>query len=148
MVLAILSICLLINHVNANRQAPNLWAAVGTGKNLYQELWNEDLMIHFTLVNDGSETIDPKTELSKLIINGKVLEDSAFIFSNGIRPLNWKALAPGEVFSISMRLNHYFKEPGIYTVSWKGENFEAQPTVFRVMPLKEVAPDSIPAKLP
>jgi hypothetical protein len=36
-------------------------------------------------------------------------------------------------------LGRYFKEPGIYKVSWRGEGFEAPTIVFRVMPRKNEA---------
>lgn len=124
----------LSNQVNAQQQSTNLWAAISVSDPLFQESWTKDLMIHFTLVNDGSEIIDPKIESSKIIINGEELENSGFIFGNGIRSKNWNALAPGDALRFSLGLNEYFKKPGIYKVSWKGENFHAAEIIFRVMP--------------
>jgi hypothetical protein len=128
--------CVLINEIKAKPQTPHLWAAIGVSDPLFREAWTKDLMLHFTVVNDGSETIDPKIESSKIIINGEELEPSSFIFSNGIRSTNWNALAPGEALRFSLGMNEYFKKPGIYKVAWKGENFEAPVIVFRVMPSK------------
>ncbi|HEU0143483.1 MAG TPA: hypothetical protein VFQ47_01740 [Nitrososphaera sp.] len=124
------------NQANAQQQSLNLWAAISVSDPLFRESWTKDLTIHFTLVNDGNEIIDPKIESSKIIINGEALESSGFIFSNGPRSKNWNALAPRDALRFSIGLNEYFKKPGIYKVSWKGQNFEAPQITFRVMPSK------------
>ncbi|HEX8097111.1 MAG TPA: hypothetical protein VF507_03705, partial [Pyrinomonadaceae bacterium] len=88
---------LLLNCAGAmqNQKNPHLWAAISVSEPLFQEGWTTGLTIHFTVVNDGAETTDPRLGASKIIINGKELENSGFIFDNGPRDGRWKALPPG-----------------------------------------------------
>ena len=127
---------LLLNGAGAkqNQKSPHLWAAISVSDPLFHEGWTKDLALHFTVVNDGSEPIDPKIVASKIIINGKGLEDSAVIFGNGPRDARWNALPPADSLRFTYALGEYFKQPGIYKVSWTGEGFEAAEIVFRVMP--------------
>ena len=110
--------------------------SLSVSRPLFHAGGTKELLVYFTLVNDGSATIDPNIESSKIIINGVALKDSAFILSNGIRDQRWRALPPGDSLEFAYALEKYFKEPGIYRVSWKGENFETPTVVFRVMPAK------------
>ena len=128
---------LLTGGARANQEQPKLWAALSINRPLFHAGWTKELSVYFTVVNEGNKTIDPKIESSKIIINGVELENSAFIFGNGIRDQRWRALPPGDSLEFTYALENYFKEPGIYRVSWKGENFETPTIVFRVMPLKE-----------
>jgi hypothetical protein len=127
---------LLFSPAHAKSEQPNLWAALSVSRPLFHAGWTKELYIHFTLVNDGSETIDPKIESSKIIINGVELENAGFIVGNGPRDARWHALPPGDALEFTYALEDYFKEPGIYRVSWKGGNFEAPTIVFRVVPYK------------
>lgn len=127
---------LLLSWVQAKPERPNLWAALSVSRPLFHGGWTKELSIHFTLVNDGKETIDPKIGSSKIIVNGVELENSDFILSNGPRDARWKALPPGDALEFTYALENYFKEPGIYRVSWKGDNFETPVIVFRVTPDK------------
>jgi hypothetical protein len=127
---------LLVSWARANQERPKLWASVSVSRPLFHAGWTKELLVHFTLVNDGSETIDPKLESSKIIINGVALKDSGFILSNGPRDKRWRALPPGDSLEFTYALEEYFKQPGIYRVSWKGDNFETPTIVFRVMPYK------------
>ena len=129
---------LLLNwaSVEQDRSRPRLWAAISVSEPLFQEGWTKDLSIHFTLVNDGGETLDPQLTASNIIINGKELKETGFILGNGPRDARWNALPPGESLRFNYALGEYFKEPGIYEVAWKGKGFEAPAIVFRVMPRK------------
>ncbi len=127
---------LLVGWASANQKRPKLWASLSVSRPLFHAGWTKELLIHFTLVNDGSKTIDPKIESSKIIINGVDLENSGFILSNGPRDGRWRALPPGDSLEFTYTLGDYFKKPGVYRVSWKGENFETSTIVFRVMPYK------------
>jgi hypothetical protein len=121
----------------SNQDGPKVWAAISVSDTLFQERQTKDLMIHFTLVNGGTLAIDPKQETWRLFINGQELTDSGFIFGNGPRDARWKSLPPGDSLRFSYALERYFKEPGIYRVSWRGEGFETLPMEFRVMPSKK-----------
>lgn len=127
---------LLFNLARANQERPKLWAALSVSRPLFHTGSTKELLIHFTLVNDGAKTIDPKIEASKIIINGEELEDSGLVLGNGPRDTRWKDLPPGGMLEFAYALENYFKKPGIYRVSWKGDNFEAPAIVFRVMPDK------------
>lgn len=126
----------LVSWARANQEQPKLWASLSVSRPLFHAGWTKELLVYFTLVNDGSETIDPKIESSKIIINGVEVKDSGFIFGNGPRDKRWRALPPGDSLEFTYALEKYFKEPGIYRVSWKGEHFETPTIVFRVMPSK------------
>ena len=130
---------LLLNWASAkqSQKSPRLWAAISISDPLSQEGWTKGIAIHFTVVNDGSAPLDPKIVASKIIVNGKELEDSGFILGNGPRDARWDALPPGDSLRFTYALGEYFKEPGIYKVSWKGEGFEAPEVVFRVMPRRD-----------
>jgi len=91
-------------------------------------------MINFTVTNDGNRTVDPKIDSSKIIVNGKELDDSALILGNGPRGANWNALPPGGTLQFGYNLAKYFQASGIYRVSWKGQAFEAPTIEFRVVP--------------
>ena len=121
---------------SGKQEHPNLWAALSVSRPLFHAGSTKELFIHFTLVNDGSKTINPKIESSKIIINGEELKDSSFILSNGPRDSRWNALPPGDTLEFTYALEDYFKKPGTYTVSWKSDNFESPTIVFRVMPNK------------
>jgi hypothetical protein len=125
---------LVVSLVSANQEHPKLWASLSVSRPLFHAGWTKELLIHFTLVNDGSKTIDPRIESSKIIINGVELENSGFILSNGPRDRRWRAVPPGDSLEFTYALEDYFKEPGIYRVSWKGDNFETPTIVFRIMP--------------
>ena len=128
---------LLAGGTRANQEQPKLWAALSINRPLFHVGWTKELSIYFTIVNEGNRTIDPQIESSKIIINGVELESSAFIFGNGIRDQRWRALPPGDSLEFTYALENYFKEPGIYRVSWRGKNFETPTIEFRVMPVKD-----------
>ena len=127
---------LFFSWASANQERPKLWAALSVSRPLFHAGATKELLVHFTLVNDGIKTIDPKIEASKIIINGEELDSSGLILGNGPRDTRWKALPPGDTLEFTYALEDYFKGPGIYRVSWKGDNFETPTIVFRVMPYK------------
>ena len=127
---------LLFSWARANQERPKLWAALSVSRPLFHAGSTKELLIHFTLVNDGIKPIDPKIESSKIIINGEELENSGIILGNGPRDARWNALPPGDTLEFAYALEDSFKKPGIYRVSWKGKNFETSTIVFRVMPYK------------
>lgn len=127
---------LLFGWASANQERPKLWAALSISRPLFHAGSTKELLIHFTLVNDGIKAIDPKIESSKLMINGEELDDSGFLLSGGPKDARWNALPPGDTLEFAYALEGYFKKPGIYRVSWKGEDFETSTIVFRVMSSK------------
>jgi hypothetical protein len=132
----LVSSLLFVGWTPANQEQRKLWASISVSRPLFHAGWTKELLVHFTLVNDGSETLDPRIESSKIIINGVELEESGFILSNGPKDKRWRALPSGDSLELTYALEKYFKEPGIYRVSWKGEGFETPTIIFRVMPYK------------
>jgi hypothetical protein len=115
---------------------PNvLWAAISTNDPIFYAGRTEGLSISFAVVNDGNSTINPKIEASHLLINGVEPKNWPFVISNGIRSSQFYALPQNHALQFVYSLGEYFKNPGIYTVTWKGENFRAPDITFRVLPL-------------
>ncbi len=82
-------------------------------------------ILHFGVVNDGDKTVNPDTESSQLLINGKPLKDWSFIIGNGIKSTYNTALPAGENLDFTYSMGRYFEKPGIYKIVWKGKGFEA-----------------------
>ena len=118
------------------RERGGLWAALGVNHVVFHLGEMEGLNVEFTLVNDGEVTMDPKIGESRIVVNGKELADSGLILGNGPRDARFAALPPGQCLRFSYSLGDYFKEPGIYRVSWRGANFRSPEVVFRVLPEK------------
>ena len=132
------ALCLILLPSPVTRREPietKLWAALSVSQPLFQEGWTNDLMIHFTLVNDGSEPVNAEELInaSKIIVNGEEWEDSGFIFGNGPRPAD-PVLRPGRYRLFTIARGGRFQRPGIYQVVWRGESFESSPITFRIMP--------------
>jgi hypothetical protein len=117
-------------------QAPakgSLWAAVSVPEPLVATGQTGRLMLYFAMVNDGDKPVDPKVSSWRLNINGSDHPDSEFTFANGPRDARWKSLPAGDRLQFGYALGGWFKEPGIYRVTWKGDGFESAPVVFRVV---------------
>jgi hypothetical protein len=92
------------------------------------KLKRKNLQVSFTVVNDGSATVNPKIGASHLSINGVEPKDWIIVINNGLRSREFEALPPGHFLSFGYELGgRYFAKPGIYTVRWWGENFRAEP---------------------
>jgi hypothetical protein len=113
-----------------------LWVALGVNHVVFRRGDAKGLDVEFSLVNDSEETIDPKIAESRIVVNGKELVDSGLILGNGPRDARFAALPPGEHLQFGYSLGDYFKEPGVYRVSWRGANFRSPEVVFRVLPEK------------
>ena len=134
LVLTLLAGSLFLNFAGANQSSPKLWATLSVSDSKFQEGETKELMINFTVTNGGSTTVDPKIDSSKIIVNGRELDDSALIFGNGPRGANWNALPPGGTLQFGYNLAKYFLASGVYQISWKGQAFEAPAIEFRVAP--------------
>src|SRR5262249_36738433 len=113
-----------------------IWAAISVNEPVFVQGWTKNLQIYFTLVNDGSATVNPEIRSSQIVVNGKAWEDSGYIFSNGPRDNRFEALPVGDYLLFTYALGDRFTTPGIYRVSWKGSGFESQEIIFRVLPQK------------
>jgi RNA polymerase sigma factor (sigma-70 family) len=118
-------------------EAKPLWAGLSINQPVFTEGDINLLQLTFTLVNDGDKVIDPKiTTSAKIVVNGKPLPDSAFIFGNGPRDARFTALPPGDYLLFGSGLGSRFKKPGVYRVHWEGDGFRSPEIVFRVLPKK------------
>ena len=86
------------------------------------------VMLTFILLNDSEKPINAVEEGWKIVIDGKELTDSDFIFCCGPRPAGgWGTLKPGESyeFGVALELSRYFSEERAYQVFWKGKGFRS-----------------------
>jgi len=71
---------------------------------------------------------------TELVINGHLLADSSFIFNNGLAPVDKDSMfPPGGKDLFLYRLTRYFNKKGVYSVSWRGEHFQTEPLIFKVV---------------
>ena len=93
-------------------------------------------MVSFLLLNDSGTPRDAAFESWTLVIDGKELEDSSFLFSNGPGPIGgYGKLGPGANFNFgtALPIAKYFPEQREYRISWKGRYFQS-PTVTVTIP--------------
>jgi hypothetical protein len=114
--------------------AGSLWAGLSVNHPVFRADQTKDLRIEFTLVNDGDKPIDPKITKSQILINGKELGHSGLILSSVQEGDRSEALPPGQSLRLDCLLGDWFKEPGIYRVSWKGSGFQSSEIVIRILP--------------
>jgi len=112
---------------------PKLWAAITVPRPLLETDQLKQFFVSFALANDGNAAVDPKTLTWQLLVNGKEHPDCRFTFANGPRDKQWESLPPGHHLLFTYSIGEWSKEPGTYTIIWKGEGFESAPIVFRVL---------------
>jgi len=115
-------------------KAGSLWAGLSVNHPVFKAGQTRDLIIEFTLVNDGDKVIDPKIADSRIVINGTELSDSGLILSSVQKGARFRALPPGESLQLECLLGDQFKQPGIYHISWKGAGFQSSEIVLRILP--------------
>jgi hypothetical protein len=116
------------------RDRGGLWAALAVNHAAFRRGEAERLYVEFTLVNDGQAVVDPKLGASRIVVNGAELVDSGLVLGNGPRDARFRALPPGDHLRFGSALGDHFREPGIYRVSWRGEDFRSPEVVVRVLP--------------
>lgn len=119
----------------AEKPARKLWAGLSVNHAVFHPgLSSSRLTVSFGLVNDSDKTINPDLDSSKLLVNGKELENWILIINNGIQPHNRDAIRPGDYLLFSIALEERFRLPGEYRLVWKGKEFQSAELVFRVLP--------------
>lgn len=113
---------------------PPLWAAISIPQPIILKADTEKIQLYFAIFNDGTSTINPTIEQSRLFINGVELKDWHFMLSNGLRGAFWNSLPPGHSQMFSPVLGSHFQKPGVYRVRWQGQSFSAPAITFRVLP--------------
>jgi hypothetical protein len=92
-------------------------------------------MLTFILLNDSDAPLNAVEGGWQIVIDGKELKDSDFIFGNGPGPAGgYGILKPGESYEFGkgLELSRYFPEEREYKVSWKGKGFQSSTITVRV----------------
>jgi hypothetical protein len=124
------------------RQSPanneTVWASITIQPSVLWMGANQPILhAYFTIVNDGTATIDPKVGSSHLLINGVEPEDWKDVVNTGNRTSEFDSLPPGRPLQFAFDLGSYFTAAGLYTVGWLGENFKAADVTIRVLPIEQ-----------
>jgi len=61
------------------------WAAISVNRAIFQQGDTDSLQLRFAVVNDGESTVDPRIELSHLLINGSEPNDWSVVINKGPR---------------------------------------------------------------
>jgi hypothetical protein len=94
------------------------------------------VMVSFHLLNDSETTQDSAPASWQIVIDGKELKDSGWIFGNGPGPVGgYGKLAAGGTFDFgkALPIAKYFPEMQEHRISWKGQYFQS-PTVTVTIP--------------
>ena len=95
------------------------------------------VMLTFILLNDSDAPLNAVEGGWRIVIDGKELKDSDFIFGNGPGPVGgYGILKPGESYELGkgLELSRYFPEEREYKVSWKGKGFQSSTIIVSVTP--------------
>ena len=95
------------------------------------------VMVSFVLLNDGETPMNSTKGGWQIVIDGKELSDSGFIFGNGPQPgRGWGVLKPGESYEFGkeLEISRYFPKLGEHTVSWKGQLFQSSTIKVNITP--------------
>lgn len=98
------------------------------------------VVVSFLLLNDAEEARNTAPESWKLVIDGKELEDSDYLFENGAMPTGgYGDLSSGANFSFSkvLSVSTYFPEQREYKISWKSRAFQSPSVTIRVERVKK-----------
>ena len=93
------------------------------------------VMISFHLLNDSVTAQTTTPESWKILIDGKELSDSDWIFGNGPEPVGgYGTLAVGASFDFgkALPIAKYFPEPKEYKINWKGRYFQSPTVAVRI----------------
>lgn len=115
-----------------------LWAGIGSHYSAYKVnaagVFDNQVQIAFTVVNDGIMAADPELNASQLLVNGTVIDRWPNQIAFGIGPAkNRDSIPPGDLTMINMDLTSYFPKPGLYKVKWKGKAFQSNELILRVL---------------
>ncbi len=95
------------------------------------------VMVSFILLNDGETPMNSTKGGWQIVIDGKELSDSGYIFGNGFQPDGgWGVLKPGESYEFGkeLEISRYFLTLGEHTVSWKGQLFQSSTIKVKITP--------------
>ena len=93
------------------------------------------VMVLFHLLNDSETTQNTAPESWQIVIDGKELKDSGWIFGNGPQPVGgYGTLAAGATFDFgtALPIAEYFPETREHRLSWKGKYFQSPTVTVRI----------------
>lgn len=93
--------------------------------------------VSLILLNDGQSPINSTAGGWQIVIDGKDLSDSSYLFGNGMQPEGgYNTLNPGEWYELGMKLeiSRYFHNLGEHTVFWKGQQFQSSTITVNITP--------------
>ena len=115
----------------------SLWAGIAVNRPLFTPAEVATLDVSFTLVNDGTATVDPDVDGSSRL----VVDDAETIpIAGGPRDARFRALPPGDHLRFGYAMGENFAKPGVYRVRWEGKGFRSADVTFRVLGPKPPAP--------
>jgi hypothetical protein len=107
----------------------------GIAAQLTQGYSEPSVMVAFLLLNDSEAAQSTAPESWKIVIDGKELSDSDWIFGSGIEPVGgYGTLVAGATFEFgkALPIAKYFPETREYRVSWKGRYFQSPTVTVRI----------------
>jgi hypothetical protein len=107
----------------------------GITAQLTQGYSEPSLMVAFHLLNDSETAQRTTPESWKIVIDGKELSDSDWIFGNGPEPVGgYGTLAGGATFEFgkALPIAQYFPETREYRIRWKGRYFQSPTVAVRI----------------
>jgi hypothetical protein len=113
-----------------------LWAALSANHVVFPESEVKNLVIEFTLVNDGDAPLDPAIARSRLVVNAKPPSASTLPPGNGPPDPRFSSLPAGDCLRFTRSLGELFRSPGTYRISWQSERFQSPEITIRVLPTK------------
>jgi len=93
------------------------------------------VMVGFHLLNDSESAQSTAPGSWTIVIDGKELSDSGWIFGNGPGPVGgYGMLAAGATFDFgkALPIAKYFPEIREYRISWKGAHFQSPTVTVRI----------------
>lgn len=118
---------------NAQRDCTGLHAGITAQRT--QQYTDPSVFVGFVLLNDSNLAKNTAPGSWKIVIDGKELADSDFIFGNGAQPSGgYDSLAPGAKFDFgyALSISRYFPEAREYQISWRGRDFQSPTVVLNI----------------
>lgn len=136
---AVTCIALLAWHLTVAQHAKSKVNCTGLHAGITAQLtqgYSEpSVMVAFLLLNDSDTAQSTAPESWKIVIDGKELSDSDWLFGNGPRPVGgYGTLAAAATFDFGMALSiaKYFPENREHRISWKARDFQSPTVTIRI----------------
>jgi hypothetical protein len=139
---AVTCFVLVVWHVTRAQESKPQYTCTGLHAGITAQLMDvtqgysePSVMVTFHLLNDSEAAKTTAPESWKIVIDGKELSDSGWIFGNGPGPVGgYGTLATGSTFDFgpALPIAKYFPEAKEYRISWKGTYFQSPTVTVRI----------------